>query len=82
MAKTKRELIFATCILSGLAVVLQLTALGTEQWIVSDGRIDQEGPSTIQYGLFSGTFRQSLGGMNVYQITSKNKLFVFICFYH
>lgn len=75
MAKAKRELIFATCILSGLAVVIQLTALGTEQWIVSEGRIDEEQPSTIQYGLFSGTFIQSLGGKNAFQITSKSLLF-------
>lgn len=73
MAKTKRELLIASFVLTGIAVTLQLVALGTEQWIVSEARISgdhSEQPSEIRYGLFSGILKLNIGGSSTtYDLT-------------
>lgn len=76
MVRTKRGFILATCVLSGLGAILNLVALGTQQWVVSDGEftLDQsvnDGPSYINYGLFSGVLEQNFGGTTVYELQSK-----------
>ncbi|KAK4875138.1 hypothetical protein RN001_011560 [Aquatica leii] len=65
MVKTKREYILASSFTSGIALVLSLISLATTNWVVARGEFStalNEPLSDIQYGLFSGTYRQRLGG--------------------
>lgn len=78
MVRSKREFILATCFLSGIGAILNLVAIGTQQWVASDGEFifdgaNSESPSYINYGLFSGVLEQNYGGTNVYELQSKYK---------
>ncbi|KAK9890708.1 hypothetical protein WA026_012057 [Henosepilachna vigintioctopunctata] len=64
MVANKRALVLATCFLSGTASILSLISLGTTGWIYSDiklGSVESKPNSHINYGLFKGTFSQTVG---------------------
>lgn len=76
MVRSKREFILATCFLSGIGAILNLVALGTQQWVVSDGEFTLESqvsdaPSYINYGLFTGVLEQNYGTIAVFELESK-----------
>lgn len=80
MRKARRELILLSFILTSIAVTLEIVALGTEEWVVSDARFSMQTgtkPSSIKYGLFKGIFKYDLGGFpTAYEISST--LFLFL----
>lgn len=75
MAKPKREYILATFFLAGIGSALLFVALGTPDWINADGKfIDSTitTTSTINYGLFTGTYERKLEGNTFFfEIISK-----------
>nr|XP_022918441.1 clarin-3-like [Onthophagus taurus] len=60
MVKTKRELVFATFVTSGLAVIATLVSLGTQNWVSSEVKITEKF-SQVNYGLFTGLYRRTVG---------------------
>lgn len=82
MVKTKNGFIFATVVNSGIAVLLSLTSLATEEWITAKGEFTggnaNDPLSTIKYGLFSGTFWQILGSQVIFEISCMIKIKVYI----
>lgn len=64
MARTRALLIFATCITSGIALILSAVALGTNQWVTGTVDLSTTGTGTtvseITYGLFSGIYTRTL----------------------
>ena len=73
MARTKRELIFVTFFTSGIAVVLSLVALGTNEWIYGSLEMINEPMLTsyVNYGLFRGVFTRSVSTVINHSIISK-----------
>jgi len=72
MVKTKAAYILATAFLSGIAAVLSFVSLGTEQWVVGEGKFhfaDNEPLSEIHYGLFGGTYLRKVAGPVNFEIT-------------
>lgn len=74
MAKTKVQYILGACFLSGSAAILTLVSLGTQNWVQSDAELTSTGNnelSEINYGLFSGLYKQNYGVQSYYKLESK-----------
>lgn len=76
MVKARRELVVLSAFLSGIGTILSFVSLGTTSWVVSDGEFTLGEPindaySSINYGLFGGTFKQVLGGTTSFELTGK-----------
>ncbi|KAF2896540.1 hypothetical protein ILUMI_09637 [Ignelater luminosus] len=71
MVKTRNGFILATTFFSGIAVLLSITSIATEEWITAKGEFTggNDPPSLINYGLFTGTFWQKYGLQAVFQIS-------------
>ncbi|CAH2004116.1 unnamed protein product [Acanthoscelides obtectus] len=73
VVKPKRLYLFGTAVASGVAVALVILCLATEQWVVTDSArwtIQVNAPlSAIRYGLFQGTFQQTVSTNSILQIS-------------
>ncbi|XP_057654310.1 clarin-3-like [Diorhabda carinulata] len=89
MATVKKLFIFSTTFLSGIAVLITIICLATEQWIYTDKlKIVSKDNfigyyNHLKYGLFQGTYRQVVPTTNAYQITitclAEKNICAFIC---
>lgn len=89
MATVKKLFVFATTFLSGIAVLLTIVCLATEQWIYTDklkivSDSDFDGYyNHVKYGLFQGTYAQVVPTQGSYQITitclAKENVCAFLC---
>ncbi|KAF5284308.1 hypothetical protein FQA39_LY04601 [Lamprigera yunnana] len=69
LANTVKSILSSHCFVSGIALVFSIISLGTDQWVLAEGKFEtNDGPSKINYGLFSGTYKQNLGGIFYYEI--------------
>lgn len=74
MATIKRLFVFSTSFLSGIATLILIISISTEQWIVCDDvrYIDSEGQaSSVKYGLFQGIFKTQIPSPRTLVISSK-----------
>ncbi|KAL1498319.1 hypothetical protein ABEB36_009135 [Hypothenemus hampei] len=70
MATTNRKLIFLSCVLSAIAVLVNLVSLSTLQWITARCySVDGVGETNlIHYGLFQGVYKRNFPVSTVYEL--------------
>ncbi|GJQ87349.1 hypothetical protein Trydic_g17395 [Trypoxylus dichotomus] len=72
MAKTRPELIFVTFISSGIALILSVVALGTDQWVQADVNMTMSAVNRItnrvNYGLFTGSYTRRVSTESEFQL--------------
>ncbi|KAF5296644.1 hypothetical protein FQR65_LT10184 [Abscondita terminalis] len=84
MVKAKRGYVFASALISAIAVGLSLVSLTTEQWVVAQGELGSaanEQLSQIKYGLFSGVYVQQLSGIQYFAIYATCLISKNVCAY-
>ncbi|KAI4460501.1 clarin [Holotrichia oblita] len=69
MVKTLPQLVFATFITSGLALVISIVAFGTDQWVRAGVNIRANVDNRVNYGLFIGSYTRRTLGESEYQLT-------------
>lgn len=73
--KTHQHFILVTCITSALGAIIGMVSLGTEEWVSASTEWSPSsggeglGTSYVNYGLFGGTYEQSINERRFYQIT-------------